>query len=130
MRFMTLSALASTWLLLSPAIWDYRPANAILAAAVGLLTLALSPMGIVWAPARRAIAWSGLLLGLSSFAFHDGIGLAANHAVVGLCLLFAGLGPAPRSSWVQAAGRQTAPAQTPIARERSGSVRVDRPVAA
>lgn len=102
MRFMTLSALAGSWLFLAPAMWAHRPEKAILGAAIGWLVMVLSPMGVGWAPARKGIVAGGLILGLSNFAFYDGLGILASDAVAGLCLLFAGLGPAPRATFVAA----------------------------
>ena len=51
MRFMTLSALAGSWLFMAPAVWAQRPASAVTAAVIGFATMVLSPSG--WSGSRR-----------------------------------------------------------------------------
>lgn len=131
MRFMTLSAFAGSWLLLTPAIWPQRPASAVIAAIVGFVTMCLSPVATAWRPGRLVIAAGGLVLGLSNLFAFDSIGIAANNAVVGLCLLCAGLGPAPRSRYALAqttdlprelvATKLAAPTVSMVAADRSAA---------
>jgi hypothetical protein len=110
MKFMALSALASTWLLVSSAMWPHRPAKAILAAGVGVITMLLSPVGVFWTPARRGIAVLGGVVALSNFVFFDGIGVLASHASAGVLLLFAGLSIEPRTYAPSASNVELVPA--------------------
>jgi hypothetical protein len=91
MKFMTLSAFTGSWLLIGTAMWAHRPAKAILAAAVGVLAMTLSPIGVFWSPARRIVALSGAVLVVSNFVLFDGLAILASHAAAGVVLLFAGL---------------------------------------
>jgi hypothetical protein len=102
MRFMILSAFAGSWLLLTPAVWPQRPASAVISVVVGFVTMCLSPVATAWRPGRLVIAAGGMVLGLANFFAFDSVGIAANNAVVGLCLLCAGLGPSPRSTITRA----------------------------
>jgi hypothetical protein len=104
MRFMTLSALASSWLVISPALWAHRPAKAIAAVAVGVFAMLMSPLGVAWTPARRWIAAAGALLALSNFVLFDNLGVLASHSTVGLMLVFAGLAPQPKAQAVDSVG--------------------------
>jgi hypothetical protein len=102
MKFMTLSGIASTWLIAAPAIWEHRPAKAIVAGVIGLMALLLSPIGTFWAPARLALATAGGILALSNFVFPDSIGTLAYHSAVGLLFVFTGLAPEIERSVEQA----------------------------
>jgi hypothetical protein len=110
MKTMTLSAFVSSWLLISPAVWAHRPAKAILAMAVGLIAMVLSPFGVFWPPARRIIAIAGVILMASNFAVFDNLGIIANHAGVGFLLLFAGFAPEIRRYPAEALAVEVAPA--------------------
>lgn len=93
MQFMMFSALVSSWLVCTPMLWAHQPAKAALAAAVGLVAMFLSPLGVWWTPARRIVAASGAVLALSNFVFFDGMATLVNDSVVGVSLLLAGFSP-------------------------------------
>jgi hypothetical protein len=102
MKFITLSGLFSTWLIVSPAMWEHHPAKAILGGLIGLVVMALSPVGAFWAPARIGIAAAGCVLALSSFLWVDSFGTLASHTTVGLLFVFAGLAPDVRTYTAEA----------------------------
>jgi hypothetical protein len=109
--FWTLTgALTASWLLFMPALWPEQVASAWLAAAVGLVALPLTILGVVSPAVRRKVGWLGLLLGVGNFFFLDGsLGAIASCAVSGILLVGAGAAPIPQPVVeVQAAGQPVA----------------------
>ena len=96
--FWTLTGvLTASWLLFMPALWPEQVASSWLAAAVGLVALPLTVLGVVSPAMRRKVGWLGLLLGVGNFFFLDGsMGVIASYAVSGILLVGAGAAPLPR----------------------------------
>lgn len=96
--FWTLTgALTASWLLFMPALWPEQAASSWLAAAVGLVALPLTILGVVSPAMRRKVGWLGLLLGVGNFFFLDGsMGVIASYAVSGILLVGAGAAPIPQ----------------------------------
>lgn len=95
--FWTLTGvLTASWLLFMPALWPEQVASSWLAAAVGLVALPLTVLGVVSPAMRRKVGWLGLLLGVGNFFFLDGsMGVIASYAVSGILLVGAGAAPMP-----------------------------------
>ena len=86
--------LTASWLLFMPALWPEQVASSWLAAAVGLVALPLTVLGVVSPAMRRKVGWLGLLLGVGNFFFLDGsMGVIASYAVSGILLVGAGAAP-------------------------------------
>jgi hypothetical protein len=109
MRYLILSAFAGSWLFVSPLLWTQRPVKAVLGAVVGLLAMALSPLGAIWSPARRAVAVSGMALALSNFIFFDGVGTVAAQMTASILFIIAGLAPSVKRVAVAAPSAKAEP---------------------
>lgn len=91
-----IGALTASWLLFMPALWPEQAASSWLAAAVGLVALPLTILGVVSPALRRKVGWLGLLLGVGNFFLLDGsMGVIASYAVSGILLVGAGAAPMP-----------------------------------
>jgi hypothetical protein len=94
--FWTLTgALTASWLLFMPALWPEQAVRSWTAAAVGLVALPLTILGVASPAVRRMVGWLGLLLGVSNFVLGGSLGAIASYAVCGILLVGAGASPTP-----------------------------------
>jgi hypothetical protein len=96
MFWTSIGALTAAWLMLAPALWPEQVASSWLAAAVGVVALPLTVLGVVAPAVRRTLGWLGLVLGVGNFLFLDGsLGAIASYAISGILLVGAGSAPGP-----------------------------------
>jgi hypothetical protein len=92
---MSISVLASGWLLCTPFLWQHNLATALVAFGVGLVGFLVSGLAVLEPRYRKAVALLGMALGVSVFAFPDTLATTVNHVVIGSLLWIAGISPEP-----------------------------------
>jgi hypothetical protein len=94
---MSMSVMASAWLLCTPFLWEHNLATALVAFGVGLVGFMVSGLAVLDPRYRKAVGLLGLALGVSVYAFPDTLATTVNHVVIGTLLWIPGISPEPHT---------------------------------